>query len=83
MVLARVLIYLPSTIYRTLELSYGIFGRYMVTERFVGGSSGPRFCTHWLMVTCSCDGCAMMVAAMVLWNLVHPALFMKRRVDTE
>lgn len=56
-VLARALIYLPSTIYRTLELSYGIFGRYMVTERFVGGSSGPRFCTHWLMVTCSCDGC--------------------------
>lgn len=54
------------TIYRTLELSYGIFGRYMVTERFVVAMDA-----------------AMMVAAMVLWNLVHPALFMKRRVDTE
>ncbi|KAK0201364.1 RTA1 like protein-domain-containing protein [Desarmillaria ectypa] len=54
------------TIYRTLELSYGIFGRYMVTERFV--------------VTMDA---AMMVTAMILWNLVHPALFMKRRIDTE
>ncbi|KAK0492333.1 RTA1 like protein-domain-containing protein [Armillaria luteobubalina] len=54
------------TIYRTLELSYGIFGRYMVTERFVVAMDA-----------------SMMVAAMVLWNFVHPALFMKRRVDTE
>ncbi|KAG7439103.1 uncharacterized protein BT62DRAFT_939282 [Guyanagaster necrorhizus] len=54
------------TIYRTLELSYGIFGRYMDTERFVVAMDA-----------------AMMVAAMVLWNLVHPALFMKRRIDND
>ncbi|KAK0460255.1 RTA1 like protein-domain-containing protein [Desarmillaria tabescens] len=57
---------LVRTIYRTLELSYGIFGRYMVTERFVVAMDA-----------------AMMVAAMVLWNLVHPALFMKRRIAIE